>query len=75
MAEFDTGMPSARLIQEYIKAKQELEIKLLDGERLVGKVSWQDLYVLCLSDGGGQKTLVWRNALAYVRPTGAPAAE
>ncbi|MGK7872278.1 MAG: RNA-binding protein hfq [Xenococcaceae cyanobacterium] len=67
MSEFDTGLPSVRQVQGFIKDKQEVELKLSTGELLVGKILWQDLHCICLVDHYDQPTLIWRQALVYLK--------
>jgi host factor-I protein len=68
MSEFETGLPSVRLIQSYIKDKQQVELKLMTGDLLVGKIFWQDHTCICLLDASEQQILIWRSALAYLKP-------
>ena len=68
MTEFDTGLPSVRQVQDFIKDKQEVELKLSTDDLLVGKIIWQDSSCLCLVDHYDQPTLVWRQALIYLKP-------
>ena len=67
-SEFDTGLPSTRLIQSLIKDGREIEIKLVTDDLLVGKVQWQDSNYLCLIDHYNQQTLVFRPAIAFIKP-------
>jgi host factor-I protein len=68
MSEFDTGLPSVRQVQSFIKDQQEIEMKLITDELLVGKILWQDANCICLLDRNEQQTLVWRQALVYLKP-------
>jgi host factor-I protein len=68
MSQFDTGLPSVRLVQDYIKDKQEVEVKLTSDDLLVGRLVWQDPDCLCLLDQYEQPTLVWRQSLVYLKP-------
>ena len=68
MTEFDTALPGVKLIQNYIKEKQEVELKLVTDDLVVGKIIWQDANSLCLMDHYNQQTLVWRQALVYLKP-------
>ena len=68
MAEFDTGLPSVRQIQGFIKDGKEVEIKLITQDVLVGQLRWQDQECLCLVTHDGLSMLVWRNAIAYIKP-------
>ena len=67
MSELNTALPSIRQIQSFIKDKQTVTIKLLTNEVLDGIILWQDQNCICLVDETEQSTLVWRQALAYVR--------
>lgn len=68
MTEFDAGSPSVRQVQDYIKAKQEVELKLSTDDLIVGKIIWQDHNCICLVDHYNQPTLIWRQALIYLKP-------
>lgn len=68
MAELETGLPSVRQIQSFIKDKTDVELKLITQELLVGKIRWQDTDCLCLIDQYDQPTIVWRQAIAYLKP-------
>jgi len=68
MTEFDTGLPSTRMVQNLIKEEKDVEIKLLSEDLVVGRVLWQDQHCLCLVDHYDQSTLVWRQAVAYLKP-------
>lgn len=70
MTEFDTGLPSNRMIQNLIKDKKDIEIKLLSEDLIVGRVLWQDQHCICLVDHYDQSTLVWRQSIAYLKPKG-----
>jgi host factor-I protein len=70
MAQFDTGLPSVRQIQGLIKDKREVQVKLITGELLAGKLLWQDSDCLCLAEREGRSTLVWRQAVAYLKSQG-----
>ena len=68
MSEFDTSLPGVRQVQNYIKDKQEVELKLVTDDLLVGKITWQDADSLCLIDHYNQQTIVWRQALVFLKP-------
>lgn len=68
MPEFNTGLPNVRAIQDYVLNKQEVELKLVSDDLLVGRIIWQDNDCLCLVDQYEQPTLVWRQALVYLKP-------
>ncbi|MEG3896743.1 MULTISPECIES: Hfq-related RNA-binding protein [unclassified Microcoleus] len=70
MSEFETGLPSVRLIQSYIKDKQQIELKLVTGDLLVGRIFWQDHSCICLLDASEKQILVSRQAIAYIKING-----
>jgi host factor-I protein len=68
MSQFDPGLPSVRQVQSYIQDKQEVEIKLISDDLLVGRIIWQDPNCLCLVDHYEKSTLIWQQSLVYLRP-------
>ena len=68
MTEFDTALPGVRQVQNYIKEKQEVELKLITDDLFVGKIIWQDADSLCVMDHYNKQTLIWRQALVYLKP-------
>ncbi|MEM8780146.1 MAG: RNA-binding protein hfq [Cyanobacteria bacterium P01_G01_bin.49] len=68
MTDFDTGLPSIRQIQTYIKAQEKIAIKLVTDETLIGQIRWQDANCLCLYDESEQTILIWRQTLVYIKP-------
>lgn len=67
-SELETGLPSVRQLQTLIRDTKEVEIKLMTGDLLAGKVRWQDQHCICLLDHYDQPTIVWRHAIAYLKP-------
>ena len=67
MSEMDTNLPSTRQIQNLIKDKKEVEVKLLTNDLLVGRVLWQDTDCLSLVDNSTQTILIWRQAIAFIK--------
>jgi host factor-I protein len=67
MSEFDTSLPSIRQVQTLIADTQEVELKLTTDDLLVGKILWQDVNCICLVDQYEQKTLIWRQAIVYLK--------
>ena len=67
MSEFNTGLPSIRQVQNLIKDKKQVELKVMTGDMLTGKLLWQDHNCLCLLTANGQSTLVWYQSLVYIR--------
>ena len=68
MSDFDAGLPGVRQVQNYIKDKQEVELKLITDDLLVGKIIWQDADCMYLLDHYEQPILIWRQALVYIKP-------
>ncbi|HEY9607722.1 Hfq-related RNA-binding protein [Allocoleopsis sp.] len=68
MAEFDTGLPSVRQIQGLIKDGKEVEVKILTQDSLIGQLLWQDSDCICLATQEGIRTIIWRHAIAYIKP-------
>lgn len=67
-SEFDSALPSIRQVQALIKEAVVVELKLVSGDLLTGKISWQDPNCLCLLNENNQPTTVWRQAIAYLKP-------
>lgn len=65
---FDTSLPSVRHLQHLVRDRQPVVLKLLTGDELQGRLFWQDTDCLCLQDEDEQLTLVWLNAIAFLRP-------
>lgn len=70
MPELETELPSIRKIQSLIKDKQEVEVKLLTNDLLAGKLFWQDTICVCIIDSQEQQTMIWKQAIAYIKPKG-----
>ncbi|MEL4898485.1 Hfq-related RNA-binding protein [Crocosphaera sp. Alani8] len=68
MTEFDTGLPSVRQVQKYIKDQQKIVIQLTTTESITGQILWQDPQCICVSDESNQSLLIWRHALVYLKP-------
>lgn len=68
MSELNTGLPSVRQIQNLIKDKQEIEIKLVSDDIIVGKILWQDENCISVIDHYEKSTMIWRHALVYIKP-------
>lgn len=65
---FDTGLPSSRQLQNMIKEQKEVEIRLLTGELLSGRVRWQDQFCIGFNEEGDRSSIIWRQAIAYLKP-------
>ncbi len=69
MPELDINQPSTRQMQQIIKDKSSLEIKLVTGDVFNGQLSWQDTDYFCLLlAGNAAKVIVNKNAVAYIKP-------
>lgn len=66
--ELETGLPSVRQIQSLIREEKEVELKLVTNDLITGKMRWQDPYSVCVVDHYDQPTIVWRNAIVYMKP-------
>ena len=65
--QFDTGLPSIRQVQNLIREKTNVEVKLMTGDTLTGAVSWQDTNAICVKGEAGENTILMRGAIAYVK--------
>lgn len=65
--QFDTGLPSIRQVQNLIREKTNVEVKLMTGDTLTGAVSWQDANAICVKENEGANTILMRGAIAYVK--------
>lgn len=66
MANFDTGLPSVRLIQKLVKDQTPVELKTLSNEVFRGIILWQDVQCLCLQEDNQSKRMIWKQALMYL---------
>ncbi|MBD1853749.1 RNA-binding protein hfq [Leptolyngbya sp. FACHB-711] len=63
-----TGLPSVRQIQSLIRETSEVEIMISTKDLLVGKIRWQDTDCICLVDHYDQPTIIWKQAIVYLKP-------
>lgn len=68
LTEFDTSLPSIRQVQNLIKETTQVELKLLTGDFISGRILWQDLQCMLVQDNSGQKITIWKQAVAYMKP-------
>ncbi|MFW9257725.1 Hfq-related RNA-binding protein [Nostoc sp. CALU 546] len=68
LTQFDTTLPSIIQVQNLIKQTTPVELKLLTGDVLTGKVLWQDPQCICIADENSQPSTVWKQAIAYIKP-------
>ncbi len=66
--ELDVKLPSFRQLQALIQEESEVEIKLVTNDLLVGKVRWQDSFCICLLDHYDQPTIIWKQAIVFLKP-------
>ncbi len=66
--ELETGLPSVRQVQNLIREEKEVELKLITGDLLSGKLRWQDPHCISITDQYDQPTTVWRQAIVYLKP-------
>lgn len=60
------SLPSIRRLHSIIRDKSEVEIKLLTGDQLRGKISWIDDQCICM-DASGHKVIIWQHAIAFIK--------
>jgi host factor-I protein len=65
--EFDTTLPSIRQLQNWIKQKASVELKLVTGDLITGKAFWQDTNCVCILDDNNEQITVWKSAIAYMK--------
>jgi host factor-I protein len=68
MTELDVNLPSIRQTQGLIKDKIGVEIKLLTNDVFTGRIIWQDTECLFIIDANEQKVLIYRHAIAFIKP-------
>ncbi|MEH2115021.1 Hfq-related RNA-binding protein [Nostoc sp.] len=68
LTEFDTTLPSIRQVQNLIKQTTPVELKLLTQDVITGKVLWQDSQCICIVDENSQQIIIWKQAIAYIKP-------
>jgi host factor-I protein len=67
MDELDTGLPSVRQVQTYIKERKAVEVKLTTGDVLAGQIVWQDPYYFRLVNGQQEQFLLYRPMVVYIK--------
>ncbi|WP_413175840.1 Hfq-related RNA-binding protein [Anabaena azotica] len=65
--QFDTTLPSIRQVQNWIKQKATIEIKLVTGDLIIGRTFWQDHNCLCIVDANNEQMIIWKTAIAYMK--------
>jgi host factor-I protein len=65
--EFATGFPSVRQIQTLIRDQKIVEVKLLTGDLIQGRVVWQDPDCICLVTSEQEKHQIWKQAIGFLK--------
>ena len=65
--EFATGFPSVRQIQTLIRDKKNVEVKLITGDLITGRVLWQDPHCICLEVDNQAKHQIWKHAIGFLK--------
>ncbi|MBK4728421.1 RNA chaperone Hfq [Oxynema sp. CENA135] len=68
MPDLDTNLPSIRQIQSLIKEKKEVELKVVTGDLIAGKIFWQDSECLSVLDHYDRQTVIWKHAIVFIQP-------
>ncbi|MFM5888335.1 MAG: Hfq-related RNA-binding protein [Dolichospermum sp.] len=66
--QFDTGLPSIRQVQNWIKEKITVEFRLMTGDLITGQVFWQDHNCISIFNANNEQITLWRQAIAYMKP-------
>ena len=67
ITELDTSLPSVKQVQNSIKEAKPIELKLVTGDVLAGKILWQDQHCVLLASENTGKTMVWKQSIAYMK--------
>ncbi len=65
--EFATGLPSVRQVQSLIRDKATVEVKLITGDLMSGRVIWQDPQCICLETDDQCKHQIWKQAIGFLK--------
>lgn len=65
--EFAAGFPSVRQVQTLIRDKKNVEVKLVTGDMISGRVLWQDPDCICIEVDGQGKHQVWKQAIGFLK--------
>ena len=68
-SDFDVASPSIKQVQMLIKEAKAVEVKLLSGDLLSGRLLWQDQTCVCPVDTSEQSITIWRQAIAFIKTT------
>jgi host factor-I protein len=74
MNEINITLPSIRHIHALISNREapnkEVEIKLMSGDDIKGKLKWVDNHCICVEgaqSGNSHTMLIWHHAIAYIK--------
>lgn len=62
----NTSLPSIRRIHSIIRDKTTVEVKLMTGDLLSGRIVWIDDQCLCV-EANGSKNVIWHHAIAFIK--------
>jgi host factor-I protein len=65
--EFAAGFPSVRQMQNLIRDQQSVEVKLLTGDLITGRVLWQDPHCICIETPDQKKHQIWQQAIGFIK--------
>ncbi|WP_017300002.1 Hfq-related RNA-binding protein [Nodosilinea nodulosa] len=65
--EFATGFPSVRQVQNLIRDKDPVEVKLITGDVISGRVLWQDPQCICVETEDQRKHQIWKQAIGFLK--------
>ncbi|MGB3138179.1 MAG: RNA-binding protein hfq [Nodosilinea sp.] len=65
--EFASGFPSVRQVQNLIRDKAFVEVKLITGDVITGQVLWQDPQCICLETEDQRKHQIWKQAIGFLK--------
>ncbi|MBE9158958.1 RNA-binding protein hfq [Nodosilinea sp. LEGE 06152] len=65
--EFAAGFPSVRQVQNLIRDKTSIEVKLITGDVVSGRVLWQDPQCICVETEDQSKHQIWKQAIGFLK--------
>ncbi|PSN10163.1 RNA-binding protein hfq [filamentous cyanobacterium CCT1] len=65
--EFAAGLPSVRQVQNVIRDKASVEVKLITGDVISGRVLWQDPQCICIETDDQGKHQIWKQAIGFLK--------
>ena len=64
--ELETGLPSIRLLQNYLRDRRTVEAKLITGDTITGSLAWQDPHCICINVED-EPVIIWRSAIVFLK--------